>query len=178
MLAGCLIGVIVILSVAAGGASSPDKDGRYRLFAMDSGAAEIRILIYGWYYSLPSLIALALFAGTALLALSVIARPPLAADTPHDTAVRQERSRNVMGLLIGGLLLHLGAVLSFLGYTGTSSVGVFQGEDIIPIIAPFSAFGPLLWILGGAASALGFACWFEIVLSNVRRPVRRQVSAV
>lgn len=177
ILAGFLIAAIVVLSVAAGSVSSPDEDGRYRMFAMDSGAAEIRILIYGWYYSLPSLIALVLFAGAAFLALSVIAHPPLAADTPHDTAARKERTRNVMGTFVGGLLLHLGSVLTFLAYTGTSSVGVFQGEDIIPIIAPFAAFGPLLWILGGAASVLGFACWFEIVLSSVRRPARRRVSA-
>lgn len=177
ILAGSLIGVIVILSFAAGRASSPDEAGRYRMFAMDSGAAEIRILIYGWYYSLPSLVALVLFVGAAFLALSVIARPPLAAGTLQDTAIRKERTRNVMGILIGGLLLHLGAVLTFLGYTGTRSVGIFQGEDIIPIIAPFAAFGPLLWALGGAASILGFACWFEIALSSVRRPVRQQVSA-
>ena len=174
--AGALMGIVVILSVAAGFASSPDEVGRYRMFAMDSGAAEIRILIYGWYYSLPSLIAIALFAGAAAFALRVIAHPPLAADTHHDTAIRRERTRNVMGVFAGGLLVHLGAVLTFLAYTGTSNVGVFQGEDIIPIIAPFAAFGPLLWILGGAASVLGFACWFEIALSSARRPARRRVS--
>ncbi|WP_439283153.1 hypothetical protein [Microbacterium sp. A93] len=177
ILAGSLIAAIVVLSIAAGRVSSPDEGGRYRLFAMESGAAEIHVLIYGWYYSLPSLVALVLFAGAALLALGLIARPPLAADTLQDTAVRKERTRNVMGVLVGGLLLHLGAVLSFLGYTGTSSVGIFQGEDIIPIIAPFAAFGPLLWAMGVMASILGFACWFEIVLSSVRRPARRRVSA-
>lgn len=178
VLAGSLIGIIVVLSLAAGSASSPDELGRYRLFALDAGAAEIRIPIYGWYYALPSLIALALFAGATLVALSVIAHPPLDADSFHDTAVRKERTRNVLGVLVGGLLLHLGTVLAFLGHTGTSSVGVFQGEDVIPIIAPFAAFGPLLWFLGGAASVLGFGCWFEIVLSSVRRPARQRVDAV
>ena len=72
--------------------------------------------------------------------------------------------------------MHLGSVLTFLAYTGTTNVGVSQGEDIIPIIAPFAAFGPLLWMLGGAASVLGFACWFEIALSSVRRPALRRVS--
>ena len=178
VLAGSLIGVIVVLSLAAGSASSPDELGRYRLFALDAGAAEIRIPIYGWFYALPSLIALALFAGATLVALSVIAHPPLDADSFHDTAVRKERTRNVLGVLVGGLLLHLGTVLAFLGHTGTSSVGVLQGEDVIPLIAPFAAFGPLLWLLGGAASVLGFVCWFEIVLSSVRRPARRRVDAV
>lgn len=177
VLAGSLIGAIFILSLVAGRASSPDEAGRYRLLAMESAAAEIHVLIYGWYYSLPSLVALVLFAGAALLALGLIARPPLATDTLQDTAIRKERTRNVMGVLVGGLLLHLGAVLSFLGYTGTSSVGIFQGEDIIPIIAPFAAFGPLLWATGVMAAILGFACWFEVTLSSVRRPARRQVSA-
>ena len=171
-----LMGIVVVLSIAAGFASSPDEVGRYRMLAMDSGAAEIRILIYGWYYSLPSLIAIALFAGAAAFALSVIAHPPLAASTLHDTTIRRERTRNVMGIFAGGLLVHLGAVLTFLAYTGTSNVGIFQGEDIIPIIAPFATFGPLLWILGGAASVFGFACWFEIALSSVRRPALRRVS--
>ncbi|MGO2933561.1 hypothetical protein [Microbacterium sp.] len=178
VLAGSLIGIIVVLSLAAGSASSPDELGRYRLFALDAGAAEIRIPIYGWYYALPSLIALALFAGATLVALSVIAHPPLDADSFRDTTVRKERTRNVLGVLVGGLLLHLGTVLAFLGHTGTSSVGVLQGEDVIPIIAPFAAFGPLLWFLGGAASVLGFGCWFEIVLSSVRRPARQRVDAV
>lgn len=178
ILAGVLVATIILLSVAAGAASSPDEEGRYRLLAMDSGAAEIRVLIYGWHYSLPSLVALVLFIGTTFLALRGIARPPLTVDAHQDTAVREERTRNVMGIFIGGLLLHLGAVLTFLAHTGTSSVGVFQGQDIIPIIAPFAAFGPVLWVLGVAASVLGFTCWFEIVLRTARRPAPRPASTV
>ena len=178
--AAAVVVLIVVVSVSAGLASSPDQDGRYLMFTVDASANSGGATnIYGWWFSIPCLIAITALIGLALTELLAISRPPLAVDRLSDSRIRTTRVRNILTVMIGGLLLHLGEVL--LDLRGTSGLRLsFSSEPagVISLGTSFAAIGPALLAASYVAITLGFAAWFAVLLSTVSAPVRRLSESV
>ncbi len=183
---GSLIGVVaaivlvVVVSVSAGLISGPDADGRFVMYNVDASAnSGGSTTIYGWWFSIPCLVAIAVLVALALIELLVISRPPLAADRLTDSRIRTTRVRNILTVMTGGLLLHVGEVL--LSLFGTSSLRLtFSSEPsgVISLGASFAALGPALLVASYIAITLGFTFWFVVLLSTVSAPFSRLSGSV
>lgn len=178
-----LIAVIVVISVLAGAASEPDPTtGRYDMYVVELSADNtMGTAIYGWFYSIPALVAIAAMVAATAVCLALIARPPLALDhhRDHDAQVRAIRSRNVILVTTGALLLHLGLILQSLA--GTASLAATMSSDVgrITLSTPVAVMEPVFIGASYAATALGIAIWASVALSavGVRQPTRVPVAS-
>ncbi|MCC4908887.1 hypothetical protein [Microbacterium sp. cx-59] len=169
---------IVVLTVVAGLASGPDEDGRYLMYTVQmSTNSSAGTSIYGWFYSVPCLVLVALVVAVSLLSLWAIGRPPLAADRERDSARRGEQARVVLGVASGGLLLHLGSILNSLYGTSMLRGGLDAGlAGWVELGTGFAAIGPALLVAGYIAIVAGLAAWWMVLLAVViagRRPAGR-----
>ena len=175
-----VVALVVVVSVSAGLASGPDDDGRYLIFGVEaSSSTSGSTTIYGWWFSLPCLVIIAVLLAFALAELAVISRPPLAVDRLSDTQIRTTRVRNVLVVVIGGLLLHLGAILQSLYGTSSLRLG-FQSEPAgwVSLGTSFAAIGPALLVASYVTVTVGFAFWFAVALSTIHAPFRRLSGSV
>jgi hypothetical protein len=100
--------VIVLISILAGLASRPDEQGRHVLYNLSrTGDNAASTTIYGWWFSVPCLVLIAIIIAIALFDLAVISRPSFGTDSEGDAAIRRARSRNVLAVTAGGLILSL-----------------------------------------------------------------------
>lgn len=172
---GVLVAVVLALTVAAGFASEPDGEGRYRMYWVRTGETVSGTEIYGWYYSVPALVLLAVLVLLTLLVLARIGRPPLAlgGDRDRDIALRRLRGRNVLLTAIGGVASHLAAVLQSLAATSSMGGGLRAGSaGWIQFGTPFAAIGPALWVASGCLLAVGLAAWLTVLFSVLPVPSR------
>ncbi|WP_159500546.1 hypothetical protein [Microbacterium sp. 18062] len=169
--AGAVVAIVAI-ALLAGLGSSPDQAGRYVLYEVrPSSNTSASTTIYGWWFSLPSLIAVAIVVAIALLGMVVISRPALAADAQHDTAIRKARVRNILAVSTGGILLHLGTVLRSLYGASTLRAGFPAGQaGWVELGTSFAAIGPALLVTSFVTGILGIAMWWYVLLSVL--PVR------
>lgn len=74
--------LILLLTIVAGRASQPEEStGRYTMYFLDLGAGNsVGTGIYGWFYSIPSLILTGILILSTVVSLFLIARPALAED--------------------------------------------------------------------------------------------------
>ena len=177
---GIVLLLTVTVALAAGSLSSPDEQGRYTLYVVRAGTASASTTIYGWHYSVPCLILLAVLVGIMTVDLALISRPALALDRDTDVAVRRARSLNIVRVGTGAVLLHLSAVLSSLAGTSTLRAGVGTGSSTageINVGTSFAALTPLLYWAGAVVGVIGLALWFSALLSTVPAPAssRRRV---
>jgi hypothetical protein len=166
-----VLGVIVLATVVAGLASRPDEVGRFVLYQVKVGEGSTATWIYGWHFSVPCLIAVALITALSLFELSRIAAPSLRADAERDRAERRVRSRNVLAVAAGGLLLHLGQVAGSL--FGTASLqGQFATDSLGPIAVttPFAAMAPSFLVASYVFAIVGLFLWFSVAFSSF--PIR------
>ncbi|GAA1212970.1 hypothetical protein [Rhodoglobus aureus] len=172
-----IIGTTVTVTVLAGLASEPDEEGLWRSFTIDAGTEiSFGTGIYGWYYSLPSLALLAVLIAVTMVALWLIARPAISTDQVNDVRMRQLRTRNILAVTSGALLIHLGAIFTSLAATASLHGGAAIGESGWGTWnTPFAAIQSALTIGGLAITALGYALWFGALLSAL--PSRRAASA-
>lgn len=162
---GAVVAVVLALTLAAGMASRPDAEGRWREYWVDVGVMSMGTEIYGWYYSVPALVLLAALLVLVAVALAVIARPPLAADVAADTATRRWRARHVLTLATGAVLLHLSRILSSLSGTASMEGGTSTTDGWMIAYGRFAGLeGPLL-AASQMAGAVGWACWFLVLLT-------------
>src|SRR6478735_2279170 len=171
---GIVLLLTVAVAVAAGSLSSPDEQGSYTLYVVRAGTASASTTIYGWHYSVPCLILLAVLVGIMTVDLALISRPALALDRDTDVAVRRVRSLNIVRVGTGAVLLHLSAVLSSLAGTSTLRAGVGTGASTageINVGTSFAALTPLLYWAGAVIGVIGLALWFSALLSTVPVPV-------
>lgn len=168
-----VLAAILALTIAAGLASERDTStGRYDAYTVAiGGETSMGTTIYGWFYSVPCLIAIGVLIAAAGVDLVLIARPALARDRDHDIRRRTTRTRTVLTLATGALLLHLGLVLDSLAGTATLRGRFSTSVGPLDSWTPFAALEPALSTTSGLATALGFACWFAVLLSGV--PARR-----
>jgi hypothetical protein len=93
------------------------------------------------------------------------ARPPLAADVAEDAATRRWRARHVLTLATGAVLLHLSRVLASLSGTASMEGGTSTTDGWMVAYGRFSGLeGPLL-VVSQLAGAVGWACWFLVLLT-------------
>ena len=171
---------VIIVSILAGLASSPDEFGRYFMYAVEaSDNTRASTMIYGWWFSLPCLVLIAIIPAITLIALVVTSRPPLSVDRDGDIAKRTARVRSVMAVGTGGLLLHLGAIFQSLHGASSLRLG-FQTEPVgwVELGTSFAAMGPALLILSYISVVLGFAMWWGVLLSALRVRTRQRSESV
>lgn len=165
VLASCTL----VIAVLAGLASSPDEQGRHTMYyvspsAVISGGTGI----YGWWFSVPCMILIAVLVAVTYWSISAITSPALSIETEIDSAVRTQRVKNILVVSSGGLLLHLANVLSSL--TGTASLRtMFNGGDLgtLSFAPAFAALKPALFTASQACLVLGLACWWTVILSTL-----------
>lgn len=164
-----IVGAIIAVTVGAGLASEPDEQGLWRLFVVDLGGKAVAgANIYGWFYSLPALALLVVLLLVALIVLWLIARPSIGADRIDDVWVRRLRTRNVVVVVAGALLIHLGTILSSLGGTASLSTDVSAGEfGYATLGTSFAALQPALQVTGFVVPALGYGFWIVVLLSSI-----------
>lgn len=171
-LLGILSGLSVGLALFAGFLSRPDDDGRYRMFWIELGDAAGGSDIYGWYFSVPALAALAVMLVLVVTNLILIARPPLIGDVEDDRATRRYRSGAVLSLASAAVALQVAAVLTSLA--GTSMVSV--STDALSVGTSFAALTPVLRGAAALATVVGTALCTRVLLSalpfsaQARRP--------
>ncbi|MBH0130182.1 hypothetical protein [Salinibacterium sp. NK8237] len=164
-----IVGTIVTVSVLAGLASEPDEEGLWRNYTVDAGSSiSFGTRIYGWYYSVPALILLAALIAVTIVALWLIARPSLSTNHDDDVRMRNLRTRNVVAIASGALLIHLGSIFTSLSNTALLRGGAAIGDSGWGSwTTPFAAMQPALLHVGLGIGALGYALWFGVLLSAV-----------
>jgi hypothetical protein len=172
-----IVGAILIVTVAAGMASQQDEQGFWRILVVDTGIGGGSTSIYGWYYSRPALALVAVLIAVTLGALWLIARPAVAVDQVNDVQLRGLRTRNILAVLSGSLLIHLGEILTSLAGSASFNGGVATGNGGWMVFGtPFAALEPALSLAGVAVTALGYALWVGVLLTAI--PARRTVRAL
>jgi hypothetical protein len=164
-----VIAAIVLVSVSAGLASSPDEAGRYLMYTVQmSATSSASSSIFGWFYSVPCLVLVAIVAATTVLALWAIGRPPLAVDRERDAVHRVTRVRIVLAVASGGLLLHLGTILNSLAGTSALRGGLSAGvAGWVEVGTAFAAMGPALTIAAYTTIVAGLGAWWLVFLMAV-----------
>ncbi|GAA4418249.1 hypothetical protein GCM10023169_07590 [Georgenia halophila] len=162
-----LVAVMTLVTVMAGSVSSPDEQGRYTRYLVDVGPAGIWTSIYGWHYSVPCLVLTALLVSTALIGIQLAARPPMTPDRENDVANRRWRTRNIMAVTSGALLLHLAAVLRSLAGAAFTHGGVSTEQGWFRIGSTFAALEQPLWVAETIAELVGWLLWFTVLLAAV-----------
>jgi hypothetical protein len=154
-----LVLVEVVATVIAGRASEPDEQGRRLLYTVSLGSTSASTDIYGWYLSTPSLVVLAALVIVSVAALLVAVRRSVPGSSPAGEATRRSTCLDIARTVSGGLLVHLGIVLEFLGGTARLFLIADNGEDSGYTGTSFAALGPALTIAGVIATILGIALW-------------------
>lgn len=161
---GALAAASVLVALFAGSLSSPDEEGHYRMLWVDVGSSAFGTSIYGWYYSIPALAALAALLALTTVNLALVSRPPLASDIARDRAVRRHRARAGLWLASGAVALHLAAVFASLAGSSQARM-VFGGPDPFGVGTSFAALTPALWGGWAVATTLGTALCVGVFVS-------------
>lgn len=163
----CVLAGVVAITFLAGLASDPDENGRHVIYEVQTSSTNTAsTTIYGWWFSTPCLILIAVLVLTALIGTIVISRPALGVDAGIDSAIRAARVRNILMVSTGGLLLHLSAVLQSLSATSSLRTGMAAGPaGLIEFGTSFAAIGPALQVASLISYILGLALWLSTLLS-------------
>ena len=176
-----LVAFIVMMTVIAGTASSPDPTtGRYTMYFVDIGGQHgMGSSIYGWFYSVPCLVLLAILLAVAYLDLFLISRPALDHDHLRDVLVRTVRTRNVLAIVSGALLVHLGSILASLAGTASMRSKFTGAGGTVTSWTTFAALEPVFFGASLVALALGVALWATVLLSAIpaRQPARAMATS-
>lgn len=172
-----LTAAIIAITLAAGFASHPDELGHFTKYSVSIGTSgtEIATGIYGWHYSVPSLIAVAVLIVTTVIAWASISRPAWGDDVDVDTALRQLRSAHVGRVTVGALLVHLAVILRSLASTA-SLQGSAASSDLgtVWVGTPFAAIAPVLTWASHAVLIAGLVLWLLVALSAAPTGARRR----
>ncbi|GAA3867544.1 hypothetical protein GCM10022381_08800 [Leifsonia kafniensis] len=144
--------ILVLSVIAAGLASSPDANGDFTQLTFAFGAGQAFTDFLGWYYGIPIIAAATTLALATLIALWLIARPPLATTAGEralDVWLRNRGTRVVLSLSCGALILTLAYVCSDIGNSAQLAIqdgptGIKVGTSIAALSVPLSVAGHLL----------------------------------
>lgn len=171
ILFGLIVLAIVITTLIAGFASSPDENGNSTMYLVSSGSSSLGTVagtsIYGWHYSWIGLSLTALIVVITLISVTRIARPPLGDDPALDAARRQTRIGNTIAVASAALLFHLGTILvsleaaaTILGVTPTD-IGPVRAESAFAALA-----GPLNLARDGV-NVIAYAVLFSTLFGAI-----------
>jgi hypothetical protein len=164
--------VIVLTTVAAGVASQSDPEtGRYDRVLVDGGVGAVGTMIYGWFYSVPALLALAALIVVVCVDLLVIARPALGEDRDLDVRTRRTRTRNVLSGATAAMLLHLAVVFGSLSATASVQGTFTTSEGPAFLWSPIAGLQTVFTVAAYASGICGIALWTAVALSAI--PARR-----
>lgn len=152
--------LIVLATLWAGALSSPDEQGRYRVFEIQpSTSIAFGGEIYGWYYSkwaLPVILGLLLLGAWRLYRITA---------GPGSEGVRRAHNRVILAMIAGALLLHLGQILSWLSGVGFLHGGATFGGQWLTFESSLAALTvPLMWA-ARIVTVLGWGAWFTVLFS-------------
>ena len=169
--AGCLLALALVtlaLTIAAGVASTRDEHGRYTLYRASMGTTTFTTQIYGWYYSVPSLIMLAVLLVMLFAALFVITSRAWNDDIETDAAMRRLRATNVLRIGCGAILLHLFVILqSIAGASGMRAAAMTTELGTVVTGTPFAALQPWLFWTSMAAFVAGLTLHLLTALTAI-----------
>lgn len=171
-----LVALVLLVTVLAGFASSPDPTtGRHMMYNVDIGGEySMGASIYGWFYSVPCLILLAILLAVAYLDLFLVSRPALDHDHARDTHIRTARTRNILAVATGALLVHLSFILQSLAGTASMRGQFTAAGGTVTSWTTFAALEPVLLGASFVLLALGVAYWATVLLSAIpaRQPAK------
>lgn len=162
-----LLALVLVTTVVSGFASSPDPDtGKYTHYDVDLGGDRgMGTAIYGWHYSVPALAVLALLLIAAVVSMTLIARPPLGAEPRIESQVRRLRTRSVLLVVSGALLLHLVPVFGLLRGAASVRASFSMSDGPVSFWTSFAALEPALAWAATLSAVLGSALWAAAALS-------------
>lgn len=176
-----LVALVLLVTIIAGTASSPDPTtGRYMVYYVDLGAQHsMGTSIYGWFYSVPCLILLAILLAVAYLDLFLISRPALDHDHARDAYIRTARTRNILAVATGALLAHFGFILQSLAGTASMRGQFTAAGGTVNSWTTFAALEPVLLGASFVLMTLGVAHWATVLLSAIpaRQPAKAMVTS-
>lgn len=166
---GVLLAVALGVTLLAGSASERDDEGHFTMYYRELVPGEVGsgVGIYGWYYSIPAMAAIAVLVTLVAVDLVLIVRPALDPSRPHDAAERRLRARSVISMATGALAVHLGVILSSLAGTVSSRGGAVIGDSWVTWGDPFGALEPALQWAGWSCAVIGVALWASIALAAI-----------
>lgn len=175
--AGVALVALLVTTITAGFASSPDRQGRYIYLEIpipNESIDPVRPWFYGWAYGVPVLACLVALTAVTLVALHHNAvRPFLGSETAGvEQAARSGIAAGAVRLATAGVLLALAGAWRFIASSGSISGLVVQGDtpqtgtyEVAWRYAEFAA------IAGGLAPVLEIAGFVLLLL--VARQLRR-----
>lgn len=173
--------VLALTVVFAGLLSSVDENGNHTLLTVAMGEASASTTFLGWFYGVPLLLGLAGSTVVTLLALTGIARPPLAGESQTkalDGLLRRTRVRTVLALGTGAVLVTLGMVWKLLSNAARMTGGVASGTaGQIDVGTSFAALAIPLWVGGYLVYGVGFALLLLPLFARAARPSPRAAVA-
>jgi hypothetical protein len=172
VLLGILVIAAVIVAVTGGLASSPDEQGHRTVHEISAGPMGASIHIYGWYYSVPSLVVLAVLIIATAAALRAIARSPLGEDQAAESRDRRRRTSAVLSIVSGALLVHLGAALGLMAQAAAFTLDASDEFMTVSTGTSFAALAMPLGVLATVASTAGWFLWFGVLVAAVAHPAR------
>ncbi|WP_191281660.1 hypothetical protein [Pseudolysinimonas yzui] len=151
------LALFVLTALIAGGASSPDDNGWFSRLEIPVGeTGPGSMTFFGWAYSVPALVAIAVL--TALVVGSLrndSFRPFVRPETVGaETAARRDTAALLTRLFIATILLTLGGAWFMIGGAGTGAVGVgIPGFGMFMFSAGYASFAPAFVVAGVALQA-------------------------
>ncbi|MCM3662595.1 hypothetical protein M3148_16600 [Georgenia satyanarayanai] len=170
--------LILTVTALAGRASIPDEQGHYRHYEIElATGVTAGTDIYGWYYSVPSIIVLALLLVATLVAVRAVARPPLTPDLAGDAPTRRWRTRNIVAISAGAMLIHLAAVLNHLAGTAALSAGFTTDQGWVSAQPPLIILQAPMRLGATGVELVGWFLWFAVVLAALQSTTRETTKA-
>jgi hypothetical protein len=167
-----VLAVTIVITVSAGVASRPDPEtGQYDSVMVDGGVGAIGTTIYGWFYSVPALIALGLLIVAVCADLFLIARPPLGENRELDVRTRRTRTGNVLAAATAAMLLHLTVVFASLSATASVQGTFTTSEGPVFLWSPMAGLQTVFTVAAYVTSVFGIALWATVALSAI--PARK-----
>lgn len=151
-----------MVAIAAGLAAVPDGDGRLTMYWLESGDYATGAMFYGWYFSVPCLILLAVLVAAVLLAARTI--PELAQEDPKAPATRRWRIGTVIAVASGAVLVHLQEVLRYLAPAAGLHSRFPTQQGAVTLQGPFTELERPLQIAAFVAGAGGWFLWLIVLM--------------
>jgi len=173
--------LLVLTLVGAGAISGQDETGRYSILKITVGSVSAGSQFLGWFYAVPILLVTASLALLTAIGLSATARPPLPAEAHArgiDTVLRELRSRGILALSTGAVLVTMGMAWTSIGLA--ARMRAFVPTDTLGQIDVGTTIGALatpLWAAGYLAEGVGIALLLLPLLGRAPRFVAARAPA-
>lgn len=169
---------LIVTTVLAGLASSPNDDGEYVLLTIPIPNAEgtdpLRFPFYGWTFGVPVLVMIVVLTLTAWIALQRnSARRFLRADTiVAERAARQSTAIGINRIATAAILLSLAAAWRLIGSMGSISQVTIEGQNAGQPYEASWRYGELALAAGWGAPVIeivAFALLLLVAVNGLRR---------